>query len=204
MADNVFGITVRWGSRLDRALKAMEDTNVGGKRDQALAYVKEQKKKFGDGVSTLCIFYNATGENLFYVDDNSSYGKIYDSYPVIVHNGQWGAFLHIKKPGEAAGSGAFVVYSGKYNNTDYCKHLIAWDVPCDQLTGYNHAYCGIYDEDFEINTGRGGRDVHGSRTGPTRLDPGTESARKVEPRISPLTSRAGRFGPDFIGSGSGL
>nr|XP_043639346.1 23 kDa jasmonate-induced protein-like [Erigeron canadensis] len=148
---NVFGKPVTGGTRLERARKANEDPNADGKRDEAVKYVKKQKENFGSGVSTLSIFYNATGETLFYAEDDSKYGKIYDSYPARVQNGQWGAFLHIKNPVVASGSEAFVVYRGRFNDTDYCKQLIAWDVPWDQLTGYNHAYCEINDDNSEID-----------------------------------------------------
>nr|XP_043612784.1 23 kDa jasmonate-induced protein-like [Erigeron canadensis] len=154
MACNVFGKPVRGESRLDRALKALEDTNLGGKRDQAIQYVKHQQLKAGAQgglVCTLTIFYNATGETLFYAEDHSKYGKIYDSYPARVHNGQWGAFLHIKRSVAPTGSEGFVVYRGKCNNTDFCKQLIAWDVPVNQAHFDNHAYCDIYADDWDIN-----------------------------------------------------
>ncbi|GKA93123.1 hypothetical protein Tco_0815109 [Tanacetum coccineum] len=50
------------GTRLERAATARKDPNADNKRDEAIAYVRDQKAKSGNRVSTLCIFYNATGE----------------------------------------------------------------------------------------------------------------------------------------------
>nr|GEU89026.1 hypothetical protein [Tanacetum cinerariifolium] len=36
----------------------------------------------GDGVSTLCILYNATSETLYYDQEHSWYGRVWDSYPM--------------------------------------------------------------------------------------------------------------------------
>nr|XP_043611105.1 23 kDa jasmonate-induced protein-like [Erigeron canadensis] len=154
MASNVFGNPVRGGSRSDRAYKALEDNNLDGKRDQAIQYVKHEQQKFaaqGGVLCTLTIFYNATGETLFYEEDHSKYGKIYDSYPARIQNGQWGAFLHIKRAAAPTGSEGYVVYRGKCNSTDFCKQLIAWDVPVNQAHVDNHAYCDIYADDYDIN-----------------------------------------------------
>nr|XP_043613743.1 23 kDa jasmonate-induced protein-like [Erigeron canadensis] len=162
MASNVFGEPVTGRTKSERAAKANEDPNKDGKRDQALAYVKKEKEKYGDGVSTLSIFYNATGDTLFYAEDHSKSGKIYDSYPVKVQNGQWGGYLHTKEPVVvASGSEAFVVYRGKYNDTDFCKQLIAWYVPGDQRLFNNHAYCEIYEDNSEIDKDKVYRNTEG-------------------------------------------
>nr|GEY43269.1 hypothetical protein [Tanacetum cinerariifolium] len=67
MASIVFGK----GTRLERAATARKDPNMDNKRDEAIAYVRDQKAKSGNGVSTMCIFYNATGETLYYDQEHS-------------------------------------------------------------------------------------------------------------------------------------
>ncbi|MDG6100473.1 hypothetical protein EXU34_23880, partial [Alteromonas sp. ZYF713] len=92
----VFGEPVLEGTKLERARKANQDLNAGEKRDQAVAYVRKLKENYGNGVSALSIFYNATGDTLFYAEDDAAYGKMYanGSFPARVQNGQWGGFLH--------------------------------------------------------------------------------------------------------------
>ncbi|GKA77615.1 hypothetical protein Tco_0784076 [Tanacetum coccineum] len=116
MATNVFGKPVTEGTRLERAATARKDPNADNKRDEAIAYVRDQKAKSGNGVSTLCIFFNATGETLYYDQEHSWYGRVWDLYPMEVQNGQWGAFLHVKNASTTSGSMAFVTYRVEANN----------------------------------------------------------------------------------------
>ncbi|XP_035843222.1 23 kDa jasmonate-induced protein-like [Helianthus annuus] len=146
MATNVFGNPVREGTRTERALEALNNPNVDGKRDEALAYVRQLKANWGNGVSTLGIFYNATGETLTFTQEHSSYGQIEGPYPTRVQNGQWGAFFHTKKPVVASGSVAFVVYRVRVDDTIVCNPLIAWSVPWSQVSYNNQAYCDIFEE----------------------------------------------------------
>ncbi|KAF5771271.1 hypothetical protein HanRHA438_Chr14g0680451 [Helianthus annuus] len=97
MGTNVFGKPVTKGNRMERALEALNNPNADGKRNQALAYVRQMKRNWGNGVSTLGIFYNATGEAMIFTQENSWYGRIYSSYPMRVQNGQWGAFFHVNR-----------------------------------------------------------------------------------------------------------
>ncbi|GKB77049.1 hypothetical protein Tco_0943944, partial [Tanacetum coccineum] len=53
MASNVFGKPVTEGTRLERAATARKNPNADNKRDEAIAYVRDQKAKSGNGVSTL-------------------------------------------------------------------------------------------------------------------------------------------------------
>nr|XP_043639116.1 23 kDa jasmonate-induced protein-like [Erigeron canadensis] len=189
MASNVFGKPVRGGSRSDRAYKALENTNLDGKRDQALQYVRSEQQKFeaqGGQLCTLAIFYNATGETLCYVEDDSKYGKIYDSYPNRVENGQWGAFLHSKKASALTGSEGFVVYSGKFNDADSCKQLIAWDVPVDQVRYDNHAYCDIYTDACDINKEKVYKSMEAGRKQRTTTRKGICITASIDEGTSPL------------------
>ncbi|GKC87727.1 hypothetical protein Tco_1148376 [Tanacetum coccineum] len=131
MASNVFGKPVTEGTRLERAATARKDPNADNKRDEAIAYVRNQKAKSGDGVSTLCIFYNATGETLYYDQEHSWYGRVWDLYPMEVQNGQWGAFLHVKNASTTSGSMAFVTYRVEANNN---------------AVNTNRAFCDVYDD----------------------------------------------------------
>lgn len=49
----------------------------------------------------MCLFYNATGDPVNFVKDYNWNGHILGSfeYPISIVNGQWGAFLHVKKIG---------------------------------------------------------------------------------------------------------
>nr|GFB67639.1 hypothetical protein [Tanacetum cinerariifolium]GFD04163.1 hypothetical protein [Tanacetum cinerariifolium] len=78
MAGNVFGKLVTEGTRLEREATPRKDSNADNKRDEAIAYVRNQKAKSGNEVSTLCIFYNATGETLYYDQEHSWYGRVWD------------------------------------------------------------------------------------------------------------------------------
>ncbi|KAD5960490.1 hypothetical protein R6Q59_013584 [Mikania micrantha] len=146
--NNVFGTPITEGaSRTDRAIKAVNNPNADGKRDAAIAYVRQLKHDWGNGVSTLGIFYNATGENLVFAKQDSWYGEIVGPFPMRVQNGQWGAFFHGKMPIVPSGSVAFVVYRVKADDTQFCDQLIAWQTPFDQVSCNNQAYCEIFDDE---------------------------------------------------------
>nr|XP_004303768.2 PREDICTED: 23 kDa jasmonate-induced protein-like [Fragaria vesca subsp. vesca] len=110
---------------VDRARAAinMRDSN-------ARTYVENLKKQWGNGVSTLCLVYNATGNTINYVRDHNFHGHIGPApYPVKIENGQWGAFLHVKTSGAAAGSEAAVVYRGSNGQGTDCDLMMAWCNP---------------------------------------------------------------------------
>ncbi|MFS8013414.1 putative cytolysin/lectin [Helianthus anomalus] len=146
MGTNVFGKPVTKGNRMERALEALNNPNADGKRNQALAYVRQMKRNWGNGVSTLGIFYNSTGEAMIFTQENSWYGRIYSSYPMRVQNGQWGAFFHVKIAGVASGSVGFVVYRVRVDDTKFCNQLISWSTPWRQSRYNNQAYCDIFDD----------------------------------------------------------
>lgn len=133
MASNVFGTAITGGSRKDRAVRAQQDPNADNKRDLAIAYVRKQKAESGNGVSTLCVFYNATGATMLYHDANSFIGKPWDTYPMEVQNGQWGAFLHVKSAPVPyivpSGSMGYVIYRVKGDDNAVCSSLIGWQTP---------------------------------------------------------------------------
>ncbi|KAA3480189.1 23 kDa jasmonate-induced protein-like [Gossypium australe] len=49
-------------ARLDRSVVAMQRKDQDGNYNAAVAHVREVKRQWGDGVSTLCVLYNGTGE----------------------------------------------------------------------------------------------------------------------------------------------
>ncbi|CAL9006386.1 unnamed protein product [Prunus brigantina] len=46
----------------DREKVALQMKNIGEKDLKALTFVENLKKHHGDGISTLCLVYNATGD----------------------------------------------------------------------------------------------------------------------------------------------
>ncbi|KAH0980721.1 hypothetical protein GBA52_007898 [Prunus armeniaca] len=113
--------------RKDRAKVALQMTRVGDKDLQALTFVENLKKQHGDGISTLCLFYNATGDTLTCSISKDWCGHIgHFPYPALIANGQWGAFLHVQKLGTSEGSVATVVYNGKNRYGEENGLLLAW------------------------------------------------------------------------------
>lgn len=81
---------------------------------KAMEFVNKLKSDYGKGASTLCMFYNATGDALTFEVHHDWYGHVQKSpYHPQVGNGQWGAFLHVPRGGSATGSIGAVVYRGQ-------------------------------------------------------------------------------------------
>ncbi|XP_076956558.1 23 kDa jasmonate-induced protein-like [Bidens hawaiensis] len=148
--ENVFGKPLTEGANSkERALEALNKTNVDGKYDQANEYLRQQKQLSEKEVATLCLFYNATGETLAFSKQNSKYGNLYGSYPSTVQNGQWGAFLHVGEINR--GSSGFVVYNVKNDDKDaQFRQLLSWANSGFQNTN-NHAYCDVFDDGKQLD-----------------------------------------------------
>lgn len=117
-------------TQIDRARVAWNDENAGRKKTNANDYVKTLKELSGNGVSTLCLVYNATGDSIAMVTDHDWYGNIGSvPYPNEIGNGQWAAFLHVKKSGVASGSLAGIVYRGKNTSGKNKDYLLCWATP---------------------------------------------------------------------------
>uniref|UniRef100_A0A803NF18 23 kDa jasmonate-induced protein-like n=1 Tax=Chenopodium quinoa TaxID=63459 RepID=A0A803NF18_CHEQI len=102
----------------DLAKVALEKVNAEGKAANARNFVEKLQSRFGaDYVSTMCLVYNATGDNMTYVVTHDWHGRLCESaYPVIIANGQWGAFLHGQYYGnDDRESRAGIVYSALNN-----------------------------------------------------------------------------------------
>ncbi|KAG4180012.1 hypothetical protein ERO13_A10G138700v2 [Gossypium hirsutum] len=130
-------------ARLDRSVVAMQWKDRGGNYTAAVDYVREVKRRWGNGVSTLCVLYNGTGERLTYHTDNDWWGSIYLPYPQIIENGQWACFFHVKRTAAASGSMGAVVYRGKNKEGEDTDWLVAWDNPWNTLRFTNQAYAEI-------------------------------------------------------------
>ncbi|XVE81046.1 hypothetical protein DITRI_Ditri15bG0031700 [Diplodiscus trichospermus] len=120
-------------ARKERAEVAKKWKQKDGKYEEALKYVRGLKEKWGTGVSTLCLVYNATGEPLNFVTSHDWYGHIYETYPQVIENGQWGGFLHVKTAGPPSGSEAAVVYRGKNKDGKGADWMLAWDNPWNRI-----------------------------------------------------------------------
>ena len=114
----------------DRAREAFNLRNEHDKNQLARRYVEDLKSDYGNGTTTLCLVYNATGETLYYSTSYDWYGFIGRTpYPFQIGNGQWASFLHVKTTSAASGSEAAVVFSGKNQNGSPRDFLLAWDTP---------------------------------------------------------------------------
>ncbi|XP_074308998.1 23 kDa jasmonate-induced protein-like [Silene latifolia] len=114
----------------DRAREAMNLRNDNGKSTNADEYAKLLKRAFGDGVSTHIVVYNATGDTLRLVAYREVTGFIGRTpYPLVIGNGQWVAFLHVKPSSVRLGSTGFLVYRGKNASGQERDWLIGWNVP---------------------------------------------------------------------------
>ncbi|KAM7271962.1 hypothetical protein ACFE04_031176 [Oxalis oulophora] len=130
-------------TRHDRAYMALQMKNAEEKDVNARKYVETLKSQYGNGVSTLCLIYNATGDPIHQVGSNDWHGHIASSpYPSVIANGQWGAFLHVHPTGAAAGSQAAVVYRGMNSNGTNYDWCIVWVTPWNRAYN-NHAYVEI-------------------------------------------------------------
>ncbi|CAN6329632.1 unnamed protein product [Urochloa humidicola] len=133
-------------SQEDVADYAMKMMTAGEKDTKAQEYVDDLKKKYGNGISTKCLIYNATGITLNFAYSKDWRGHVYDTpYPSVIHNGQWGAYLHVKPGGAARGSIGAVVYRSKRPNgsRDSCDWMFSWMIP---YTGSNTVYTEIRGE----------------------------------------------------------
>ncbi|XP_066357129.1 uncharacterized protein [Miscanthus floridulus] len=133
MLDEVARYTGKPKTQEDRARVAWSLIVHDDKKGNASKRVDVLKAMYGNGQSTLCLFYNATGDTLRYVTNHDWYGYNYiDSraeYPAEVGNGQWAAFLHVHRQGEPSGSVGAVVYRGKKKDGQFQEYMLAWSTP---------------------------------------------------------------------------
>ncbi|XP_044327312.1 probable serine/threonine-protein kinase At1g01540 [Triticum aestivum] len=107
-------------TRDDQVREACILVEEDNKDAKATRYVDGLKTMHGngDGQSTLCLVYNATGGTLHHVLQHDWSGHIGRApCPALIGNGQWAAFHHVAQPGEPD-SLAAVVYRGKNKDGD--------------------------------------------------------------------------------------
>ncbi|KAF3449401.1 hypothetical protein FNV43_RR10134 [Rhamnella rubrinervis] len=128
----------------DRAHVALKMKNAENKDVNARTFVENLKSRYGNGVSTLCLIYNATGGTLRFVGSHNWYGRIGESpYPNQIANGQWGAYLHVKTAVVASGSVAACVYRGENASGTGRDWMLAWYNPWNRLFNNNRVYTEI-------------------------------------------------------------
>ncbi|KAL9233990.1 hypothetical protein vseg_008917 [Gypsophila vaccaria] len=133
----------------DRAREAMRLIQASNKNMDALQYALNLKKDYGNGVSTLILIYNATGEPLEFVEDQKMdwLGSVYKAEPPrSFDNGQWIAFLHVHPTALKLGSEGARVLRGKNMNGDVCDFMVSWFAPWDS-TPQNSAYTEVRGKD---------------------------------------------------------
>jgi len=93
----------------DCADVALQQQSVSAKA--ARTAVDKLKEEYGFGVSTLCMFYNATGTSITSVNNYSWHGHFYapGAPEGSLGNGQWYAILHVHTSSTAVGTKACLV-----------------------------------------------------------------------------------------------
>ncbi|KAL9236755.1 hypothetical protein vseg_011389 [Gypsophila vaccaria] len=127
----------------DRAREAMLMIQAESKNIRALNHTLSLKQDYGDGISTLCLIYNATGSRLELVQDLTQdwHGSVYKEEPArSFDNGQWIAFLHTHPTG-FYGCEAARVYRGTNVVGDVRDYLVSWSIP--YTGGSNSAYTKV-------------------------------------------------------------
>ncbi|CAL5324142.1 unnamed protein product [Camellia sinensis] len=131
-------------TRSDRAHVARNMKNAANKDVNARQYVENLKKEWGDGVSTLCLVYNATGDTVEFITYHDYNGHVGQApYPMHIANGQWAGFLHGKTSAEPSGSTGTVVYRGKNQHNQGCDWMLAWFNPGNRKSFNNKVYTEI-------------------------------------------------------------
>ncbi|ONI22248.1 hypothetical protein PRUPE_2G116900 [Prunus persica] len=101
--------------------------NAGDKDLNAVTFVENLKQQHGDGISTRCLIYNATGETLTYAITRTGVDKL--DPPPTLHSLQTGSgvpFCNVQKLGKPEGSVATVVYKGTNKDGQVHGRLLAW------------------------------------------------------------------------------
>ncbi|XP_058764397.1 23 kDa jasmonate-induced protein-like [Vicia villosa] len=132
----------------DRAREAVRLIHSEDKNLNALNHALTLKFNYGDGVSTLCLLYNATGDTLEIVDGQKQdwHGSVEkEEPPRSFDNGQWVAFLHTHPTSEAYGCEAARVYRGKNIKGDVRDFMVAWSTPWGSIQ--NAAYTEVRERD---------------------------------------------------------
>ncbi|KAF3449313.1 hypothetical protein FNV43_RR10041 [Rhamnella rubrinervis] len=111
-----------------RSHVALKLVNADNKLVNARTFLKNLKGRYGNGVSTLCLIYNATGGTMENAGNINWFGQMFreSPYPDKIENGQWVAFLHVHDYEAAAGSIAATVYRGRNASGTVCEWMLSW------------------------------------------------------------------------------
>lgn len=143
------GMEVDFGKLAADAYANMNAYGGDGKtfEEAAIERVNGMKEEYGNGVSTLIMFYNATGSTLKFDSLEDISGHLFKYQPDrTVYNGQWSCFLHTKTAGAATGSFGKLEYwlqGGVKRKTTWLA--INWETP---WSGKNKATASIMDSSY--------------------------------------------------------
>ncbi|CAN6347555.1 unnamed protein product [Urochloa humidicola] len=135
-------------TQVDCAREAMRLIHAEDKNLNALQHALDLKSSYGDGVSTMVLVYNATGNTVQLVDEQNKDWSGYVSHeqpPTTFQNGQWLAFIHVHPQGQAIGCEAARVFRTQNVNGDVRDFMVAWSLPWS--TTPNSAYTEIREKD---------------------------------------------------------
>ena len=119
-------------TQVDCAREAMRLIHAEDKNLSALQHALDLKSSYGDGVSTMVLVYNATGNTVELVDEQKMdwSGYVYhEQPPTTFQNGQWVAFLHVHPQGQSIGCEAARVFRSQNVNGDVRDFMVAWSLP---------------------------------------------------------------------------
>ncbi|XP_074272359.1 23 kDa jasmonate-induced protein-like [Silene latifolia] len=134
----------------DRAREAMRLIQAGNKNMNALNHALSLKADYGDGVSTLILIYNASGDTLEIVEDQKMdwLGSVYkEEPPRTFENGQWLGFVHVHPTSQSLGSKGARVFRGKTVDGQVCDYMVAWCAPWHRKYD-NSAYTEVREKDY--------------------------------------------------------
>ncbi|CAO2141161.1 unnamed protein product [Urochloa humidicola] len=137
-------------TQVDCAREAMRFIHAGDKNLSALEYAWNLKKRYGNGISTLVLVYNATGASLTLEQGGPNWlGHIFNLQPPrTFQNGQWIAFLHVGGQG-LVGSEAARVFRGTDVNRRTRDFMVAWSIGASAAK--NNAYTEIGNQNYFSN-----------------------------------------------------
>jgi hypothetical protein len=114
----------------DRSKVAVQQKDVYV--SEATKRLDELKSDYGNGVSTLCRFYNASGDTIKVNFDHSWRGSFYKDAPSsTVANGQWTTFIHVHPSSSAKGSCGAVIYRTAADSDIFIGWQNPWNTSYD-------------------------------------------------------------------------
>lgn len=99
--------------------------------------INAMKERYGNGVCTEVMIYNATGYDMQFSSNSDVHGDVYGEWPIdpIVANGQWCVFLHVHPSGQAVGSEGSVTFT-----VNFLQVTMNWMTSWSAATGGKNVY----------------------------------------------------------------